>query len=768
MSTTSGEGARFGRTLRESNVPAADAAKEPVDGPNVVMVVLDDVGFAQLGCFGSDVATPNIDQLAAGGLRYNQFHVTALCSPTRAALLTGRNHHAVGMGFVPDVPLRLPGYTGRIPSSAATVARVLRDEGYSTMALGKWHLTPRYDRTASGPFDLWPLGQGFERFYGFLHADTNQWTPNLVSDNHFVDPPRSPDEGYHLTEDLADTAIRQIADQQHATPGKPFFMYLATGAQHAPHQAPPEWIDRYRGQFDDGWERWRERTFERQRALGVVPDDAVCTPRPPWVQEWDALPEGEQRLYARMQEVFAGFLSHTDHQIGRLISFLEERDLLDDTVFVLLSDNGASAEGGSFGSVNEGRFTLGTDRLEDNLASVDEWGGFRLYNHYAWGWAWAGNTPFHLWKRYAWLGGTRVPLIVHWPNGIERANEVREQFCHVVDIAPTLLDLCGVQSPTTVDGVAQQPVDGRSIRATFDDAVAPPPRSVQYFEMLGSRSLYCDGWKATTNRIVKGVAEEEAAMIDGSADLEHDVWQLFDLRRDFTEMHDLSSEHPDRLAELENLWWVEAGRNQVLPMGDWMQRFGTDMRSAIAPPPRQLPSRKKFHASAGPIADEAVPSLMFGGCIEVDIEVPEGGGEGVLCAQGNWTGGWALVVLDGRPVYLLNSLGVPHTVAGDESLSPGRHTLAVRYDRRDAGDGEITLSVDGRRLGSGVVPPGTVTNGQADGNALRIGHDAGFPVSDDYAPPFAWTGTVHHVVVEATPPTFRDFGAEIADALHRD
>ena len=290
MSTTSGEGARFGRTLRESNVPAADAAKERVDGPNVVMVVLDDVGFAELGCFGSDVATPNIDRLAAGGLRYNQFHVTALCSPTRAALLTGRNHHAVGMGFVPDVPLRLPGYTGRIPSSAATVARVLRDEGYSTMALGKWHLTPRYDRTASGPFDLWPLGQGFERFYGFLHADTNQWTPNLVSDNHFVDPPRSPDEGYHLTEDLADTAIRQIADQQHATPGKPFFMYLATGAQHAPHQAPPEWIDRYRGQFDDGWERWRERTFERQRALGVVPDDAVCTPRPPWVQEWDALP----------------------------------------------------------------------------------------------------------------------------------------------------------------------------------------------------------------------------------------------------------------------------------------------------------------------------------------------------------------------------------------------------------------------------------------------------------------------------------------------
>ena len=500
---------RFGRTIGESDLGPAPAAPAPPTGPNVVVILLDDVGFCQLGSFGSDVATPNMDRLANGGLRYNQFHVTALCSPTRASLLTGRNHHAVGMGFVPDIPMRLPGYAGKLPPSAATMARHFRDAGYSTMAFGKWHLTPRWDRTASGPFGHWPLGQGFERFYGFLHADTSQWTPNLVSDNHFVDPPKSPEEGYHLTEDLADAAIRQLSDQQHATPDKPFFMYFATGAQHAPHQAPPEWIDRYKGQFDGGWERWREAAFARQLDLGVVPRGTQCTERPPWVQEWDSLPPEEQRLFARTQEVFAGFLSHTDEQIGRLISALETRGLLDDTIIVLLSDNGASAEGSSIGSINEGRFTLGLDRLEDNLAHIDEWGGFRLYNHYAWGWAWAGNTPFHLWKRYAWLGGTRVPLIVHWPAGIRARGQVRSQFCHVIDLMPTLLDACGVSASSTVDGVAQQPVDGASLRPTFDEPDAPAPRQQQYFEMLGSRSMYVDGWKATTNRVTAGVADEK-------------------------------------------------------------------------------------------------------------------------------------------------------------------------------------------------------------------------------------------------------------------
>jgi arylsulfatase len=732
-----------------------------------VVILLDDVGFCQLGSFGSDVATPNLDRLAKGGLRYNRFHVTALCSPTRASLLTGRNHHAVGMGFVPDVPMRLPGYTGRLPASAVTMARHFRDAGYSTMGFGKWHLTPRWDRTASGPFGHWPLGQGFERFYGFLHADTNQWTPNLVSDNHFVDPPKSPEDGYHLTEDLADVAIRQLSDQQHATPGKPFFMYFATGAQHAPHQAPPEWIDRYRGQFDGGWERWREAAFARQLDLGVVPEGTQCTDRPPWVQEWDGLPTAERRLYARMQEVFAGFLSHTDHQIGRLLSALESRGLLDDTIVVLASDNGASAEGSSIGSLNEGRFTLGLDRLEDNLAHIDEWGGFRLYNHYAWGWAWAGNTPFHLWKRYAWLGGTRVPLIVHWPSGISARGEVRSQFCHVVDLMPTLLDACGLSMPSAVDGVAQQPVDGASLRPTFDGPDAPAPRQRQYFEMLGSRSMYLDGWKATTDRVTRGVADEER-MIQGSASIDDDKWALFNLKEDFAESNDLSEDHPELVRRLEELWWAEAGRNHVLPMGNWVARALPDAVMAMSPPPRPPVGRKVFRPGAGPIADEAVPMLAFGGRIEVDADVPEDGGEGVLCAQGNWTGGWALVVIGGQLVFLVNSLSRPHAVRADGTLPPGRNIIAVEYRLSAEGTADVSLWVGEKQVGKGALPPGTVLGGQADGNALRLGHDSGFPVSEEYAPPFAWTGGLHQVVVDAGPMNRSHLAKEIADIVHRD
>ena len=562
-------------------------------------------------------------------------------------------------------------------------------------------------------------------------------------------------------------AIRQLSDQQHATPGKPFFMYFATGAQHAPHQAPPEWIDRYRGKFDGGWERWREAAFGRQLDLGIVPEGTQCTGRPPWVQEWDALPPEERRLFARMQEVFAGFLSHTDHQIGRILSALESRGLLDDTIVVLLSDNGASAEGSSIGSLNEGRFTLGLDRLEDNVAHIDEWGGFRLYNHYAWGWAWAGNTPFHLWKRYAWLGGTRVPLIVHWPAGIRARGEVRSQFCHVVDLMPTLLDACGVSVPAVVDGVAQQAVDGASLRLTFDEADAPAPRQQQYFEMLGSRSMYLDGWKATTNRVTSGVADEQR-LIEGSASIDDDTWALFNLEEDFAEANDLSDAHPELVRRLEQLWWAEAGRNHVLPMGNWMARALPDAVMAMSPPARSPMGRKVFLPGAGPIADEAVPMLAFGGRIEVDVQIPEGGGQGVLCAQGNWTGGWALVVTDGRLAFLVNSLSTPYAVHSDGTLPAGRKMIGVEYRLNAEGPSEVSLWVDDNRVGTGALPAGTVLGGQADGNALRLGYDSGFPVSDEYTPPFPWTGGLHHVVVEGGPMTRSHFEREIADIVHRD
>jgi arylsulfatase A-like enzyme len=755
----------IGRTVDESHLPYVAQAAPP-DRPNVVMIVLDDVGFGQLGAFGSDIETPHIDRLAANGLRYNRFHVTALCSPSRACFLTGRNPHSVGMGYVPDRPLRAPGYTGRIPKSAATLAHHLRDDGYSTLAVGKWHLTPYPDRTASGPFDWWPLGQGFERFYGFLHADTNQWTPNLVADNHFVEPPRTPDEGYHLTEDLVDNAIRQVVDQQQATPDKPFFLYFATGAMHAPHQVPPEWVERYRGRFDDGWERWRERTFARQLQSGVVPSGTTLTERPPWVQTWDDLPPEERRLYARMHEIFAGFFSHTDHHIGRLIASLEERGVLDNTIIMLCSDNGASAEGGPVGSINEHRFPLNMDSLTDNLAHIDELGGFRHYNHYAWGWAWAGNTPFKLWKRYTWLGGTRVPLVVHWPRGIQARGEVRSQFAHAIDLAPTALDLCGVTPAQEMYGVAQQSFDGVSLRSTLADENSPESRPLQYFEMVGSRSIYYQGWKANTDRVASILPEE--GLLQGSRQLETDRWSLFNLAEDFSEAHDLADEQPELVRKLESLWWAEAGRNQVLPMGDWMKPTSGHSQRLAAPAPHMPGTHVVLRPGGGHVAAEAVPSLAQGGQVLVEVDVPDGDVEGVLCAQGDWTGGWALYVREGVLAYVLNAASREVHVRADEKLPVGRHAVGVRYLPNDHRGGMIELSLDGRSIGSGDLPMSPSFGGmQADGSGLLLGQDAGFPVCDDYRPPFPWTGTLHTVTFDvATAPHQEEPDTEIV--LRRD
>lgn len=469
-------GPRIALTAEEST-PWHPPRPHPAGRPNVLVVLLDDVGFGQLGAFGAEIATPNIDRLAASGLRYNRFHVTAMCSPTRASLLTGRNAHAVGVGFLADMPTGYPGYSGRIPRSAATIARTLRDQGWSTMAVGKWHLTPRNDRSAAGPYDTWPLAQGFEHYYGFLHGDANQWTPTLYRDNSPVEPPRTPEQGYHLTEDLVDQTLRMVRDQKHAAPEKPFFCYFAPGVGHAPHQAPREWIEKYAGHFDDGWEAVRERVFARQVADGVVPEGTELSPRPEWIQDWAELSDDERRLYARYAEAHAGFVSHFDHHFGRLIAGLEELGIADNTMIVLTSDNGASAEGGRHGSLNEHRFGFGVaDSLEDNLAAVDEIGGFAAYNHYPWGWAWAGNTPFHLWKRYSWLGGTRVPMILKPAGGTAEAGAIREQWCHVVDLFPTILETCGVELPAQVDGVEQQPLAGASLLPSVRDGSAAGSR----------------------------------------------------------------------------------------------------------------------------------------------------------------------------------------------------------------------------------------------------------------------------------------------------
>ncbi|HEX7094546.1 MAG TPA: arylsulfatase, partial [Acidimicrobiales bacterium] len=664
--------------------------RPPAGAPNVVIIVLDDVGFAQLGCFGSSIETPNIDRLAARGLRYNRFHVTSICSSTRACLLTGRNHHAVGVGMTQETNMVFPGYTGRIPKSAALLPRVLRDNGYNTFAIGKWHLAAGTEYSAAGPTDRWPIAMGFDRFYGFLGAETNQWAPELVRDNTAIDPPRTPEEGYHLTEDLVDQAIRMVQDQHQAAPDKPFFCYLATGAAHAPHQVPRAWIERYRGRFDDGWEAEREAAFARQVADGVAPPNATLTERPSWVPAWKELSDDERRVYARYMEVFAAFVTHTDAHIGRFLDFLESNDLLENTLLMVLSDNGASSEGGITGTLNETAAWMGTRQdLQEALEHLDEIGGTRTFNHYPWGWAWAGNAPFRLWKRYSWLGGVRTPLIVHWPRRIDARHHgaVRSQFCHANDVFPTVLDVLGIEPPSVVDGVTQQPIDGSSFAATFTDAAAPEHHTLQYFEMHGSRALYFDGWKATTDFVSPLFGERDH--ITGSTDHDDDHWALFNLDEDFSEAHDVSAEHPDRVRQLEELWWVEAGRNQVLPLFE-----GTPEPRHTHPGEYPRPARAVYRPGGGTIAESRLPAMFGGFTVTADVDVPDGAAaHGVICALGDRHGGWALYVVDGRPIVTFVVFGRTTRLESDAALGSRSHTIAVGYAGPKTGD--LTLSIDG-------------------------------------------------------------------------
>jgi arylsulfatase len=717
--------------------------RPPAGAPNVVMVVLDDVGFAQLGCFGGGIDTPNIDRLAAGGLRYNRFHVTSVCSSTRACLLTGRNHHAVGMGLTQESVLGFPGYTGRIPRSAATLARTLRDNGYNTIAVGKWHLTAKGEYSAAGPFERWPLGLGFERYYGFLGAETSQWAPELVRDNSHVEVPRSPEEGYHLTEDLVDEALRVLQDQRQATAGaKPFFLYFAPGAAHAPHQVTEEWIAPYRGRFDDGWEAWRERAYARQIAEGVIPPGTTLTPRPSWVPEWTSLSEDERRLYARYMEVFAAFVTHTDHHLGRLFDALD-----DDTLVLLLSDNGASAEGGVTGTINEAAAWLGAgETVEEALEQIDEIGGHRAFNHYPFGWAWAGNAPLRLWKRYAWLGGVRTPLIVRWGDRLAGQGSVRDQFCHAVDVYATVLDAAGIDQPDVVDGVPQQPVDGRSMLPTFGDAGAAAPRNLQYFEMMGSRGIYLDGWKAVTDHVANQF--DERAHLEGSFDFATDRWSLFDLSNDFSEAHDLADQEPERLRQMEETWWGEAGRNQVLPLYEFPASLA-HMHPAELPPP----NRATYAPGGGPIIESQLPVTMGGFELTAHVEVVDGT-EGIVTALGDRHGGWALYLLDGRPTATFALLGSTVRVASDAPVRPGAHTVGLRYE---AGrDPKVRLAIDGIDVAEAALP-GLVffPNLSTAGAGMLVGRDRGLPVSDDYRPPFAFTGTLHRVELASGAPKAR-------------
>ncbi|MHB8317858.1 MAG: arylsulfatase [Acidimicrobiales bacterium] len=755
--------AQPGLRLTDAPIEPPLERRPPAGAPNIVVIVLDDTGFAQLGAFGSDISTPSIDALAYEGLRYNRFHVTSLCSPTRASFLTGRNHHAVGMGFLADIPLSYPGYTGRIPKTAATLPRILKDAGYSTIAVGKWHLTPRWQRSAAGPFDTWPLGLGFERYYGFLQAGTNHWTPNLVCDNHYIDPPASPRDGYHLSEDLASQAERLILDQQNGAPGKPFFLYFALGAMHAPHHVSSDWVAPYHTKFDSGWDTWRKEVFSRQVNTGVVPEGTTLTPRPSWVEAWDDLSADERRMHAREQEVFAGFLTHTDAQIGRVLKVIDDVGQRENTIVVLFSDNGASAEGGKDGSVNEHRFTARIrESMDDNLSAYDDWGGFNSYNHYSWAWAWAGNTPFRLWKRYTWLGGTRTPLIVRWPAKIADPGALRSQFVHVVDLMPTILDAVGIEAPANVDGVDQQPVDGASIKATFKDPAARDARATQYFEMLGSRSIYHNGFKATTNFISSGVIDEEELAV-GSREFDDDRWELFDLGTDFSESNDLAEERGDVVRSMEDLWLVEAARNQVLPIDG---KF-THLLEALVPPAYPPGGSRSYKSGAGPVVDESIPLLFGGFQISAMVSVRDEP-RGVIFALGDWNGGYAMYVANGRLTFSFSRAGELIEIEGDRALLPGKETTTLKITYvLDGVRGRFTLYQDDDVVGSteftGMLPVAL----QHGGAALRIGYDSGFPVSKRYEPPFPWNGEIELVTFDTPGPSL-EARTEIRSALHGD
>ena len=745
----------IGRTVSESTPSWPQPVRAKPGTPSVLYIVLDDVGYGQISCFGGLCETPNIDRLAANGLRYRNFHTTALCSPTRTCLLTGRNHHSNGMATIVENASGFPGYTGEIPFENGFLSEMLTPQGYAAYAVGKWHLTPHFEMNMAARKDRWPLGRGFERYYGFLGGDTNQWNPELVYDNHPVEPPKSVEEGYHLSEDLADRAIEFVTDLKNAAPDKPFFLYFCTGACHAPHHAPKEWIEKYRGKFDMGWERAREEIFARQMQMGIVPPGTELTPRPDWIAPWESLSDDERRLYARMMEVFAGFMSHTDHQIGRLLDFLERIGELDNTITVVISDNGASAEGGPHGSLNEANFfNRVPESVEENLTKIDELGGPNTFNHYPYGWAWAGNTPFQRWKREVHEGGVADPCVVHWPAGIAARGEIRGQYVHAVDVTPTVLDALGIAPPAAIGGVQQSQIQGASFANTFGEPEAPSGHNTQYYEMLGNRALYHNGWKLVTYHGTEGMIYD--GVTDPSKPFDDDRWELYHVEEDFSECHDLAAEYPEKVREMEMLWWAEAGRYNVLPL---------DARSLgrARGRPRLAARRDRYvyypHGAAVESA-AAVNVKNRSHTITAEVEIPEGGAEGVLLADGGRFGGYSLYIQDGKLRYAYNFLGkARYLIESTEPVPSGACELRFVFEKTGAqpfgAGGTGRLYIDGRQVGEGVIPR-TVPFLFALGESLQCGRDEGNPVSEDYASPFAFTGVLKRVMVDVGGEAPRD------------
>lgn len=719
-------------TLLFAPPPVAAQATSP-QRPNVVIIVFDDAGFADIGAFGSELRTPNIDRLAANGLRYTQFHTTALCSPSRAALLTGRNHHTVGMRTLANFATGEPNNLGRISPAAATLAEMLRGHGYNTFAVGKWHLMPPNEATPAGPFTDWPLGRGFDRFYGFLDGGTDQFYPEIVEDNRRVDPPRSPRDGYHLTEDLVANAIGLVRNQQAARPDKPFFLYLSFSAPHAPHQVPPAYVQRNKGRFDRGWDEIRRERLARMIQLGIVPRGTRLAPRGPGIKAWNALSADERRLFARFQETYAGFMEHTDEQIGKLTSFLERQGVLENTLLLLLSDNGASQEGGLLGTTNQMSWPNGRPQtVAENLERLDQIGGLHVHANYPLGWAQVSNTPFQRFKQNVHFGGVRDPLIVHWPAGIRDRGGIRPQFHHLIDVVPTVLDVLGAEAPVVYRGVPQIPVAGVSMAYSFDDARAPSARKTQYFEMYGHRGIYSDGWKAVTFH-VKGTP------------FESDRWELYNITDDFSETRDLAARYPEKVRELQALWFAEAARHGALPLDDRT----VELRLLPRPGTPASETRWVFEAGMSTVTSGAAPSLVNRSyVITAEIHRPTAAAEGVLIAHGDVDGGYVLYVKGNRLVHEYNFLGTIYKLESGPDLPTGLVTVRFEFVKTGEHRGRGRLYVHSRLVAEGAIPQ-TASNIISFG-PLSVGRDALSPVSGSYADvgEFPYRDGLQRVIVE--------------------
>lgn len=741
----------IGRTIADSQEWYDEPPHPGADAPNVVLVLLDDTGFAQFGCYGSDIDTPNVDALAANGLQFTNFHVTPLCSPTRASLLTGRSQHAVGMRAVSNFRTGYPNQLGHITNHAATVAEVLREEGYATFCVGKWHLAPMEQCSAAGPFDQWPLGRGFDRFYGFLEGETDQFHPDLVCDNHAIEPPGGPEDGYHVSEDMIDQLLKMVSDSKGVRPDRPFFAYVPFGATHAPHQAPASYLEKYRGKYDEGWDVVRERWFKRQLESGVIPEGTQLAPRNPGVDAWDDLPENQQKLACRLQEAFAAFLDHTDDQIGRLVDGLREIGQLDNTVVVVLADNGASQEGGPFGVMHEMKFFNGILETPDEaIAKIDDIGGPHSHTNYPWGWAQCGNAPFKWYKQNTHEGGVHVPMMVHAPGKIDpsQAGTKRSQFVNVSDIVPTIYELVGVTPPETYRGIEQLEVTGHSFASVFADPAAPATNTLQYFEMAGSRALVTQ---------IDGTAWKAVCKHNKGADYDTEQWELYCLSDDWSECNDLAAQDPDKLAELVDLWWQEAERHGVLPLDDRMvELFGARFRPNS---PHPEDRRYVYRPPMSPMPGQACAAIG-GRAFDLTATLTrEAGQDGVIYATGTENSGISIFVQNDRLVIDYNAFDEHVILESDIEVPAGESTVLASFRRGDGRVGSMSVAVNGVDAGSADLP---LFMRMMSSIGPSVGYDHGSAVSNRYEAPFPFAGNLHEVVIQLLSP--QDLAARKSEA----